>query len=124
MSITATYGGYVSDGYQTVSDSATVDSDFISKYSIALNANSTNVQIPVAFLTAKLRHCYLLASAATTLKFNSSGSPAPQIDLAAGIPRKWTATSGETTPFSVDVTTLYATCTPASNLTLWFGVNK
>ena len=87
-------------------------------------ANSTNQEYDMVFAHTNIQSVYILADQACTLKFNSSGSPAPQIALVASIPLEWDTTmyaqnsTSFPNPFTADVTKMFVTCTAATNLSI------
>jgi hypothetical protein len=82
-----------------------------------LPAASTNVSVACAFTVANVQGIILLANQNCTIKTNSSGSPANTINLIAGIPLIWLKSAGYfSNPFTVDVTSWFVTCTPATTL--------
>ena len=79
---------------------------------VSIPAATTNKQVNVAATRANLAAVVLYASAAVTVKTNSSGSPQETIELAAGEVRKWTSTEGAGLagcPFSGNLTAFYLT---------------
>ena len=80
-------------------------------------AGSTNVVLALAFPYATLQEIFLWSDKGMTLKFNSSSSPAPAIILQPGSPFEWNSSDGYfTSLFTVNITTCYVSCTPASRL--------
>ena len=79
--------------------------------------NSTNQEYDIVFAHSNIQAVYILADQNCTLKFNSTGSPAPNLAVAANIPVTWdtTAYTQNNTlfpnPFTADVTKVYVTCT-------------
>lgn len=130
MAITVNYSATASEGTAQLGGTQSVSSDTIIKNSYegagsnAIPASSTNYQVPLTFVTAKLKAAYLIASATMTLKYNSTSSPAPSITLAAGVPYLWTLASGITSPFTADVTTLYVTSSAGGDLRTWYQVDR
>lgn len=83
--------------------------------SVSATAGWTNHQITCAFAHSSLQAFIAYCDQAVTLDFNSTGSPAPQIVLAAGVPYIWYSGCGFANPFSADVTTLYVTNSGGTN---------
>lgn len=83
----------------------------------SLPASSSNVSVSAAWTVANTQSILLLSSQNCTIKTNSSGSPANTINLIAGIPLIWRASAGYyANPFTVDVTSWFVSCTPATRL--------
>jgi len=76
---------------------------------VAQATGTTNTQYQLAFTIASLKSCCLISDQAVTLKFNSTGSPAPQIILAAGVPYIWNTDEYFVNLLTANVTTVYIT---------------
>lgn len=93
-------------------------------YSEEIAASQTNLEKDVAFAYAGVQVVDIKATMGCTLKFNNSGSPAPQLVLAAGQQIHWDvdeyASNNAKFPpiFLADVTKVYITCTDAGTLTI------
>lgn len=80
-------------------------------------ASSSNVSLAAAFDVADIQAVILLSDQNLTLETNSGGSPDDTISLIAGVPLEWSRSAGYfPCPFTVDVTGLFVTCTPAARL--------
>ncbi len=79
---------------------------------------STNTLVTLAITVANIQSFIFLASADTTLKVNSTSSPAPTIALKAGRPLIWAKSDGYyTNLLATNITPgIYVTCTDASRL--------
>jgi hypothetical protein len=75
----------------------------------------TNTEYDMAFPYANIQCVDIISTVAMTLKFNSSGAPAPQIVLAAGVIMHWDVAEYAQNntkfpnPFGADVTKVYCT---------------
>ncbi len=74
-------------------------------------ASSTHLQCSLAIDVSALKSIVIVSDVALTLKFNSSGAPAPLLTLKAGVPYIWNTDSYDACLLAVDVTTLYVTST-------------
>jgi hypothetical protein len=74
---------------------------------IELAGNAADVQVDLAFATARLKSFFIVADQDVTLETNSSSAAADSFELAAGVPLIWTEGSGIENPFGVDVTKIY-----------------
>lgn len=75
---------------------------------------------------SQMKTMYLYSDRAVTLETNDGTTPGATVSLAAGIPRLWSSTSGETNPFgSTDVTALYVTNASgaAANIKIRIGID-
>ena len=72
-----------------------------------ITAGATNVQVGLAFTIANLKSIVITTTQAVTLKTNSTSSPGNTFSLTPSGLFSWQAGSGETCPFTADVTTLY-----------------
>lgn len=89
---------------------------------ISFPAGSTNVVFTLALTVANLTDVFLVATQNCTIKTNSTGSPSNTINLVAGIPFVWEVSAGYyACPFTVNVTTAFLTCTPATVLNYLIG---
>ena len=80
-----------------------------------INAGATNVQVPIAFPVASVLSFIITTTQPVTLKKNSTSSPGNTFSLTGTGAFTWQSTSGETNPFTVDVTTFYFTNAGANN---------
>ena len=84
---------------------------------LAYPAGSVNVVLAIVFPYATLQQIMLWSDKGMTLKFNSSGSPVPQIVLQPGSPFEWNSSDAYfSNPFTANITTCYVSCTPSSRL--------
>lgn len=114
---TASYSVASSSGAQTVSGSQNEVGSNEINIDTVFAAGSTNVVMPIAFNFADLQSIILVSDKNMTIKFNSSGTGVPQIDLIAGDPFIWRKSSGYfANKFTANITTSYITCTPAASL--------
>jgi hypothetical protein len=84
----------------------------------------TNTEYAMEFADTAVQSVDFVSTVAMTLKFNSSGSPVPDIVLIAGQLLHWDVNmfaSNNTlfpNPFTANVTAVYCTCTTAGNLNI------
>lgn len=71
--------------------------------------STTNQLIARAFTMASMAELFIYASAALTIKTNSTSSPGQTITLGAGESLFWTGGGTAVNPITVDVTALYVT---------------
>jgi hypothetical protein len=74
---------------------------------IELAGNAADVQVDLAFATARLKSFFIVADQGVILATNSSATPADAFTLAAGVPLVWTEGTGIENPFGADVTKIY-----------------
>jgi len=80
-------------------------------------ANSVNTSYSLAFPYATLQEIFLWSDKGMTLRFNSTGSPVPQITLQPGSPYEWNSSDNYfASQFNTNITVVYVSCTPASRL--------
>lgn len=80
-------------------------------------ASSANVHLNRVFDVADIQSLIIVSDQNLTIETNSGGSPDDTINLVAGIPLEWSKSGNYfPCPFTVDVTGLYITCTPAARL--------
>jgi hypothetical protein len=84
---------------------------------LAFPAGSINTLYAITFAYATLQQIVMWSDKGCTLKFNSSGSPVPAITLQPGSIFEWNSSDGYfANPFTVNITGVYVSCTPASRL--------
>jgi len=76
---------------------------------VQLAASTTNQLVAVAFTVASLLSIWITVDQTTTLKTNSTSSPANTFTLSPLAPFFWQASSGISCPFSADVSAIYLT---------------
>ena len=89
-----------------------------------LAANQTNLEFTLGLDVSKLKSYVLVATAAVTLKTNSTGSPDDTILLPAGKAVVWYDGSPYANLFGTDVTKVYLTNTAAASVKLSFLVDN
>ena len=72
-------------------------------------AASTNLQIDLAIVRARLKSIMITVTSALTLKTNSTSAPDNTFALLADKPLIWNVDSLTADPFGADVTTIYVT---------------
>lgn len=110
--VTSSAGGGVTGTWTDIGNTEVVPS-------VPIPAGSTNFATNIAFNGANLQAIELLSDQNLTLYVNapSGGSPFTTINLKAGIPYTWSNSAGQiANPLNVNVTQIYATGTPAANL--------
>jgi hypothetical protein len=123
--VSISYAQSASYNGTALNSTTAVTSDFLYQYQIAYAASTTNSQLAIAFDYTKIQAFYALSVGDDcTLKFNSTGSPAPSITIKNGVPYQWLLASGVTNPFAANVTTMYVSTTAGCTLYLLFQVNK
>ena len=75
-------------------------------FDFVLAASVTNQQRPLAFKISLLQSIFISSDMAITMKTNSTSTPGDTKNIAAGDPYM---ASGASSPFAVDVTTVYFT---------------
>ena len=77
----------------------------------AVLATTLETRIDLAISAARIKHLWLSSTADMTIKTNdaATGSPIDTLTLVAGHATDYSAASGATGPFSVDVTSFYVT---------------
>ena len=106
-------------GADNLTQSNTIEADADIRKS-ELVAIGTNVALGLVFPYAKLLACYLFSDQTMVLKFNSTGSPVPQINLVAGKPLIWDSTGYLANLFTANVTECYATNSVPANIEFRF----
>lgn len=107
--------GFVSSSGKTVTAPIFVTSHEETLLSVQIPAASTNYFINIGnVLFGKLNDLLVYCDQNATIKTNSSGSPTDTITVKAGVPKFWTAQSGDTNPLTGNITTgIYVTTTAA-----------
>jgi hypothetical protein len=101
---------------EQLTKNVTITKDGEQNATIALASSSTNVAVTLTLDVSAMGSLYLLASAAMTVKTNSTGSPDNTLTLAADTPLCWYAGCGIANPLTTDVTVLYVTCADGGTL--------
>lgn len=107
-----------SAGGLTLSKTVSQTADAEDNRSVSVPAATTDKLIDFAMTIARLKMIYILADQDMTLETNSGSSPGNTITLKANIPFWWSSTSGESNPFTSNITALYATHAGATDGTL------
>lgn len=76
---------------------------------LSVAASTTNGEHDLVFTAASIVSLCIYATAALTIKTNSTSAPDDTIALAAGEAITWASGDSATSPFTVDVTKLYIT---------------
>lgn len=82
---------------------------------------STEVEIDIAIFSAtRLRHLFIMSDQNVTIRTNqgATGTPGDTIAIVANAPLSYSASTGTTGPFSVDVTALFVQNATATDATL------
>lgn len=85
----------------------------------AVPSNTTGQLLSISFTAATLQAIWLVSSQPLTIATNSQSTPGQTINLRAGIPYKWSASTGYfTNPITTNVTAFYLSTTggPAATL--------
>ena len=79
----------------------------VQKLSVAVDAETADVEASLAFAVAQLSGYYLLSDQDVTLETNSSSEADDTIALKANTAVEWTADGGHISLFTVDVTKIF-----------------
>lgn len=91
----------------------------------AVIATSTEQQVDIAMVRARLKHLFILSDQDVTIRTNSTGSPGDTLNVLNGFPVSYSSSAGQTNPFnSADVTTIYIQNAGATNATVRIRVLK
>ena len=106
------------DGGSTINGSGSESGTTEINGDVTFPNGSTNVLVTLAVTVANIQSFIFLASTDTTLKVNSTGSPAPTIVLKAGRPLIWAKSDGYyTNLLATNITPgIYVTCSDASRV--------
>lgn len=114
--VTHTFATSHAGGSVPLSDSISVTGTVAAEAAVALNANTTNQLVPMAYLTANIKGVYIKTDVDCTIKVDSTGSPEETIAMKAGVPYTWYTGRPDTCLLSSDVSIgWYLTCTLACN---------
>jgi hypothetical protein len=108
----------------SITESISVDSEVNLDMQVA--SATTDGLHALALDVSQMKSMYLYSDRAVTLETNDGTTPGATVALAAGVPRIWSSTSGETNPFgATDVTALYVTNASgaAANIKIRIGVD-
>ena len=99
----------------TVSESADAEQN----RSLAIAATTADQEFDLDFPYADLKSIYMLASVDMTVETNAADhTGGDEISLVANVPFSWTESSGETNPFTADVTAIFVSPDSAAASTL------
>ena len=93
----------------TLASTATITTDNDNDLSVSQAGSTTNTLYSVSYSGTNTQMFFATASQACTIKFNSSGSPALTITLAAGGSYLWYTGCGFSNPLPSSVTAYYVT---------------
>lgn len=88
--------------------------------------SSTEQQIDVAFAIARLKHFFAMSDQDVTMRTNqaATGVPSDTLAMVANYPISYSASAGQTNPFTVDVTTMFVQNATANTATLRLRILK
>jgi hypothetical protein len=107
MSITITRVWQDGQDVLTSVETVTETDEGIQKVSAAVDAETADVEVSLAFAVAQLAAVYILSDQDVTLETNSASVPDDTIALKADTAVEWTADGGNACPITVDVTGIY-----------------
>lgn len=107
----------------STSESVSADSEVaFDGTAVGSGTNSGVTEIDLAFTRANVKSLIILASAALSLKTNSSGAPDQTMLLAAGRPVVWKNTDQGACPIEDDITALFAVNASGTACTLLISI--
>lgn len=101
-----------------VSHEVEIQEGVASVFEETIPKNSTDLALVIAMDVSALRGLYICSDVNLTIETNSGSAPDNTIALKAGVPLTWTNEGGNAyfaCPFTVDVTTIYATNADLTN---------
>lgn len=118
MSVPLVFAQTVTQGALQYGGSRTVSADELIQLSHSVAGGSTNSQFAIAFAHSNVVAYMFMCDRDIDIKFNSTSSPAPDLQLKANQPEMWHNQMGGTSIFAADVTTAYATLAAGASATI------
>jgi hypothetical protein len=109
MSFTQTFNFSWTDGATPLTASVVTTGSLEQNFSGSVAANTANNALSLDWTSAALQSVWMSSNQAVTIKTNNTSAPQDTIVLAANQPLAWYTGSGATSPFSNNVTEVYAT---------------
>ncbi len=112
-------------GGETITQLSSESADSEDNRDITVPDATTDMQVDLAFVRARLKSLFILSDQAILLQTNDPMTPIDTIALAANVPLVWSASSGAANPFvNGDVTAVYLTNASGATATVKIRILK